>query len=45
MTYAKTQKGAIKRVKIKRQLRSLGIKGWKNNDPMYKLKAKLQKRR
>ena len=42
MAYARTQKGAIKRVAIKRQLRKLGCTGWKPDDSMKKLKAKLR---
>lgn len=43
MSYARTQAGAKKRVKIKRELRILRCKGWKNDDPLYKLKNKLSR--
>ena len=42
MSYAKTQAGAKKRVKVKHELRRLGCTGWKNNDSMKKLKSKLK---
>ena len=45
MAYSRTQEGAKKRIKIKRELRRLGYTGWKNNDSMKKLKAKLRGRK
>ena len=43
MAYARTRKGAQLRVKVKRELRRLGVKGWKNDDPTYKLKDLLRR--
>jgi len=43
MSYARTMEGAKKRVMIKRELRKLGIKGWKKDDSMKKLKSLLKK--
>ena len=42
MAYAKTPELAKKRVLIKRQLRKLNVKGWKNDDTLTKLQAKLR---
>lgn len=44
MAYAKTQEEAIERVKLKRQLRSMGMKNkFKNNDKTADLKKLLRK--
>jgi hypothetical protein len=42
MTYARTQAGAIRRVKIKRELRRLGHTTFRNDDPLKELKSELK---